>query len=327
VLVYEVTKRIVPPAGIPLQVGCVVSNSETFINIHRAVKNNEAVIYKYLTITGEVKKPITIKVPVGVRIKDILSFAGGVTVSDPVFIDGGPMMGSVVFDENTPVSKTSAGYIVLSKQHPLIIRKTLPQQSTQRIGKSACDQCSYCTEFCPRYLVGHDVRPHAVMRSLGLTGGQYTVNSKYSLLCVECKLCTLFSCPELLYPGETCGISKRELAKQGIRYKLPKGAELKAHPMREFRKVPTKRLIERLKLSDYDVSAHFEEIKFQPNEIFILLAQQIGAACQPLVKIGDAVKQGQMIGKTPDDKLGAAIHSSINGKVVNITDKFIHIKK
>jgi len=210
VLVYEVTKRIVPPASIPLSVGCVVSNSETFLNIYYAVKNNQPVIEKYLTITGEVKHPVTIKVPVGISIKNILQYAGGVTVKEPAFIDGGPMMGKVIFDENSAVTKTSAGYIVLSKDHPLIIRKTLPPESAQRIGKSACDQCSYCTEFCPRYLLGHDVRPHMVMRSLGLTGKQYKAVSNWSLVCVECKLCTFFSCPEMLYPGESCGISKRE---------------------------------------------------------------------------------------------------------------------
>ena len=44
------------------------------------------------------------------------------------------------------------------------------------IGKSACDQCSYCTEFCPRYLLGYEVQPHKVMRSLGftVTGGDET---------------------------------------------------------------------------------------------------------------------------------------------------------
>lgn len=25
-----------------------------------------------------------------------------------------------------------------------------------------CDQCSYCTEFCPRYLLGYEVQPHKV---------------------------------------------------------------------------------------------------------------------------------------------------------------------
>ena len=36
VLVYETTGRIVPEAGIPINVGCVVCNVETALNIYKA---------------------------------------------------------------------------------------------------------------------------------------------------------------------------------------------------------------------------------------------------------------------------------------------------
>jgi hypothetical protein len=35
-LVYTATGRLIPPAGIPLQVGCVVANVETLYNVHQA---------------------------------------------------------------------------------------------------------------------------------------------------------------------------------------------------------------------------------------------------------------------------------------------------
>ena len=37
-LVYEATGRLIPPAGIPLDIGCVVNNVETLYNIHLAEK-------------------------------------------------------------------------------------------------------------------------------------------------------------------------------------------------------------------------------------------------------------------------------------------------
>ena len=37
-LVYEVTGRLIPPAGIPIQVGVVVNNVETFVNIAAAAE-------------------------------------------------------------------------------------------------------------------------------------------------------------------------------------------------------------------------------------------------------------------------------------------------
>ena len=57
VLVYEVTKRMIPPGGIPLDVGCVVDNVETVINVAHAVANRP-VTEKYVTVTGEVKSKL-----------------------------------------------------------------------------------------------------------------------------------------------------------------------------------------------------------------------------------------------------------------------------
>lgn len=37
-MVYEVTGRVVPPAGIPLDVGCVVSNVATMLSISDAME-------------------------------------------------------------------------------------------------------------------------------------------------------------------------------------------------------------------------------------------------------------------------------------------------
>ena len=68
-----------------------------------------------------------------------------------------------------------------------------------RIGKSSCDQCSYCTELCPRYLLGYHVEPHKVMRSLGFSLSGEDFWNQMGLLCCECSLCTLYACPEDLY--------------------------------------------------------------------------------------------------------------------------------
>jgi len=35
-----------------------------------------------------------------------------------------------------------------------------------RIGRSACDQCTFCTELCPRYLLGHPIEPHRASLAL-----------------------------------------------------------------------------------------------------------------------------------------------------------------
>ena len=140
----------------------------------------------------------------GTPFRDLLAMAGGATVADFGVFVSGIMMGTLTFDLDDVVTKTTGGLIVLPRDHYLMTRRTRSQQEMNHIGKSACDQCSYCTEFCPRYLLGYEVMPHKVMRSLGftLTGGD--IWNQWAELCCACGLCTLYACPEDLYPKEAC---------------------------------------------------------------------------------------------------------------------------
>ncbi|MDR0421634.1 MAG: electron transport complex subunit RsxC [Proteiniphilum sp.] len=54
-----------------------------------------------------------------------------------------------------------------------------------------------------------------------------------------------------------------------------------------------------------------------PGQVVIPLAQHIGAPCQPVVKRGDAVKVGTLIGKAVGF-VSANIHSSVSGTVLKI---------
>ena len=59
-LVYNVTGRLIPPGGIPIHVGVVVNNVETFVNIAAAAEGRP-VTHKMLTIAGAVKRPVTLQ--------------------------------------------------------------------------------------------------------------------------------------------------------------------------------------------------------------------------------------------------------------------------
>ncbi|MGB9813020.1 MAG: proline reductase-associated electron transfer protein PrdC [Thermovenabulum sp.] len=59
------------------------------------------------------------------------------------------------------------------------------------------------------------------------------------------------------------------------------------------------------------------------KKIFIQLQQHIGAPAIPQVKVGDKVKKGQLI--AVPNGLGANIHASLYGEVININEKFIEI--
>ena len=119
IIVYEVTGRIVPEGGIPLNVGAIVSNVETIVNIYDAYYNNTPVTEKYVTVTGAVKSPKTLKLPIGLSIEEAINLAGGSYLEDYVVINGGPMMGKIT-DIKNPITKTTKGLIVLPSDHSLV---------------------------------------------------------------------------------------------------------------------------------------------------------------------------------------------------------------
>jgi Na+-translocating ferredoxin:NAD+ oxidoreductase RnfC subunit len=219
---------------------------------------------------------------------------------------------------------------VLPKTHPLIVKKAQSRPVFTRVGRSTCDQCSFCTEFCPRYLLGHDVQPHRVMRNMLFSAGpEHKLHGQYGLLCCECSLCSLYSCPEGLNPREACVAAKADLRELKIGFKnssLNTGRAPQAHPVRDFRKVPVSKLVRRLGLEAYDKDAPWAEVSYNPSRVRILMSQHIGAPCVPSVKEGQRVETGAVVGDVPADKLGCPVHASISGTVVKVNEKYVEIQ-
>ncbi|MBI3195377.1 MAG: 4Fe-4S dicluster domain-containing protein, partial [Ignavibacteriae bacterium] len=306
ILVYEATKRLIPPQGIPLDVGVVVNNVETLYNISRA-KDDDSVTEKFITVAGAVKHPVSFLAPIGMSYRDAIESAGGVSVKEFGVFVGGVMMGKLEFELDKPITKTTAGLIVLPKEHTLIQRKSQPEKAMHRIGKSACDQCSYCTELCPRYILGYDVQPHKVMRSLSFTTTGENIWNQFAELCCACGLCTLYACPESLFPKEACDKAKHDLKEQSIKWSGRK--EVEPHPMYEGRRTPLKQLMKRLGVEEYNHASEFCKNKRKPSKVEIPLSQHIGSPALPIVRVGESVKRGQCIGEIPEGKLGARVHA------------------
>ena len=323
-VVQSITGRLVPPGGIPLDVGVVVNNVETLYHVYRAAQG-EPVVDTFLTVAGLVRRPQTLRLPVGMRMAEVLELTGGPTLGDFAVIDSGVMMGRLVHDLDRAITKTTAGLIVLPRSHNLVQRLGISSAAQARIGKSACDQCSYCTELCPRYLLGYDIQPHAVMRSLGFSSSGSEVWNRYALLCCGCGICTLYACPENLFPREAClrGIADLRAAGRG---RWEGATEVRVHPMKEYRRVPMSLLMRKLGIEDYDTDACFEATEARPSTVRIPLRQHAGVAARPVVCLGDTVRRGQPLGEVPDGELGARVHSSIAGRVTRIED-FVEVER
>jgi Na+-translocating ferredoxin:NAD+ oxidoreductase RnfC subunit len=316
-LVYEVTGRLIPPAGLPLQVGVVVNNVETYVNIARAA-DGQPVTHKMLTIAGAVQAPATLRVALGTTYRDCLPAVGGLTTTDPVLCIGGLMMGQTTTDLDSPVTKTATGVVILPRDHHVMERKLKPNKIQAQIGKSACDQCRYCTEYCPRFLLGYSVEPHQVMRSLAFTatGAQYW--NQWASLCCSCGLCTLYACPEELYPKEACDDSKAELRRADLKWAGP--TTVKPHPMRDGRHVPIKTLTKKLHVQQYDLPAPLWTGQLASNRLVLPLKQSAGTPCLPSVRTGDQVSAGQVLGTPAPNALGAILHAPLAGTVQEVTE-------
>jgi Na+-translocating ferredoxin:NAD+ oxidoreductase RnfC subunit len=327
ILVYDVLGRVVPPGGLPLHVGAVVINVETAFNIAQA--GQQPVTEKYLTVGGAVARPVTLRVPVGITIGECVSAAGGPTVAKPCYMIGGLMMGRLETNPQTLVDKTTGGIIVLPEEHPVVQRRLQNWAQIARIGRSACDQCSYCTELCPRWLLGHPIEPHRAMRSLGFNQvGQANVLG--TLFCCECNLCSLYSCPEDLDPKNVCAENKRRLLAEKQRW-----ADPPFHPERPRlhlanRKAPMARLIHKLGLSGFRNEGPLQMDLVTTQRVGILLKQHVGAPCMPVVQPGQQVRKGQPVGQLPKQNgkpaLGAPVHASIDGRVIAVEEKVVWIQ-
>jgi len=207
----------------------------------------------------------------------------------------------------------------------VIERKLKPAAQQNAIGKSACDQCRYCTELCPRFLLGYAVEPHQVMRTLAFTATGATRFNDWAAMCCSCGLCTLFSCPEELFPKEACDQSKAELRKANVKWTGP--MTVKLHPMREGRRVPIKGLMQKLDILQYDDPAHWQAKEISFKRLVLPLKQSAGAPSVAIVKAGDRVNAGQQLTEIPEKALGARLHAPVAGIIADVTAQQIIIER
>jgi Na+-translocating ferredoxin:NAD+ oxidoreductase RnfC subunit len=327
ILVYDILGRVIPPGGIPLAVNAVVMNVETAVNI--AYATSQPVTEKFLTIAGALAQPVTLRVPVGITLEECVAAAGGPTIPDPNYMVGGVMMGTLQADHKALVDKTTGGVIVLPEEHAIIMRRKQKWQQVARIGRSACDQCSFCTELCPRWLLGHPIEPHKAMRSLGFNqvGESNTIGTSY---CCECNLCSLYSCPEDLDPKQVCTENKRRLSAEKTRWENPPFDPKRAATHLKNRKAPMARLIQKLGLKQFHNVGPLKSELVPASKVGIKLKQHIGAPCEPVVAAGERVSKGQLIGRPPMQNgkpaMGVPVHASIDGTVSSISGGVVWIQ-
>jgi len=312
ILVHDVTGRVIPPGGLPRDVGAVVANVETLVNIGL----DKPVTHKYLTVAGAVASPVTLRVPVGMPVGEVIAAAGGATEADFKVLLGGVMMAKPARSLEEPVTKTTGGIVVLPSGHRLMRRHLGEWAQIERIGRSACDQCRFCTELCPRYLLGHPIQPHRAMQALGFTPLKEQLIAG-TLYCCECNLCSLFACPEDLDPKNVCVQAKPLARERGLVFS-GRPEDVHENPLAGSRRVPIRRLMAKLGLTEFRNEGPLSDRPLVPARVNIPLKQHAGAPARAVVKPGDRVREGDVIAMPAEGALGARIHASIAGVVESV---------
>ncbi len=323
VLIYEVTGKVVRPGGLPIESGVIVFNVETLYNLYRALHKQEPVVDKLVSVVAEVNSPVTVRMPIGATVEEAVALAGGARIKNPVYFVGGPMMGNIM-PGTAPITKTTNAILVLPENHYLVQRKRANTEVMLKRAAASCCQCSMCTDLCPRHLLGHPIQPHLFMRAATCKDVQDPNIFLDTFFCCSCGLCELYSCFQGLSPRTLMAEYKNGLRAAGV--KAPQVQAAPVSPARELRKAPMKRLMARLDLAKYDVSAPLKDECVSVDSVKIPLRQHIGAPAVAAVKPGDMVERGQVIAN-PASGLSVAIHASISGRVRAADANYITIDK
>jgi Na+-translocating ferredoxin:NAD+ oxidoreductase RnfC subunit len=268
-----------------------------------------------------------IKAHVGTAIGEIIELCGGVMARDVVIVHGGPLMGTVQTDLDTPVTKSSSGIIVLPRNHGVVMHKTMPLEFVVKRCKSVCHGCGLCTSLCPLHMIGYVLEPHKIMRQIGYGIAVPEHHIKNALLCSGCGLCSLYVCAMGLAPYVVTRAIRNRLLNYDYRPIFPP-REIVVNEAREYRKIPVYRLIEKLQLQRYAIGKTPRILQTNPSRVEVPLEGfHSGTVSRPVVHVGDRVKVGSSIAKIPEDALGAAVHSSIEGRVTFIDRKRVIIEK
>lgn len=321
VLIQETLGLTVPAGNLPISVGVVVLNVETLLNIRNAM-SDKGVYEKYLTVGGNTGKTYVIKVPIGTSVSHIFKSLNITVPENNVVLDGGPMMGKIINHHTAVVTKTTKGLLIIDENTLCIQLKRRDYNKAILHASSNCCGCRMCTDLCPRYLLGYPIEPHKI---IAVASNKIDDNKTYmgAFYCSDCGVCRTIACTQNLMPSLVFQRAKSELLKNGIRANALSSSTPNA--LREYRKIPVSRIINRLGISKY-FRDEYEVVEIpNPKKVFIGIKQHIGAPAVCAVSVGDKVSAGQVIATSPEKALGTNIHSSVNGTVYAVSEAGITI--
>ncbi len=193
-LVQTLTGLETPARGLTADIGIVVHNPATALAVRDALREGKPLVSRVVTVSGgAIRKPRNLRVPLGVKVQDVLDYCGGFNGEPSRLISGGPMMGNALPDTRVPMVKGCNGILAL----------TAKEVSENQ--ESPCIRCASCVQACPCGLLPLEMANNARVGNLDQV-------VKLGLMdCIACGSCS-FVCPSHIPLVQYFNYAKGELA-------------------------------------------------------------------------------------------------------------------
>lgn len=177
---------------------CVVTIAE-IAALYDGIYDGEPWTRVGITVSGNVKNPKNLWVPIGTKVKDVIDYCGGMA-EDAVVVHGGPFEGHTIQPEKFWVRRDTSGLLVLQLPDLLV---------------SSCIHCGMCHDVCPKHLWPDEIEKKY------LAGGEVSEKLR-AKECIQCGLCS-YICPSGRRLTEYIGQVKKGRVRKVSSSKIKKG--------------------------------------------------------------------------------------------------------
>jgi Na+-translocating ferredoxin:NAD+ oxidoreductase RnfC subunit len=137
-------------------------------------------------------------------------------------------------------------------------------------------------------------------------------------------MCELFACPLEIQPRRILAALKEELRRRGVANPHVR-RDLRPEDVRSWRQIPSNRLARRLGLAEYDVPPVAAGVRVAVSRVMLRLDQHAGAPAVAVVKEGDRLLSGDVVGEKGRRDPSARVHASIDGVVASVSEREVMI--
>lgn len=178
-LIQAIFNKKIPPKTLPLDNGFAVFNVGTTIAIARAIKYNEPLVSRRVTVYDKAsQKSATYNIPIGTLVSEVLERLDLKVAENGKVILGGPMMGTAIYRTDIPVTKGTSGIVII------------PEEESEE--PTSCIRCGQCVANCPMNLMPVNLAKYAIKHD-GEELDRHNVMD-----CVECGICS-YTCPAKIH--------------------------------------------------------------------------------------------------------------------------------